>query len=427
MVVDATRYWDRVDAGRRLAAHLSHLRGARTVVLGLPRGGVPVAAEVAKHLHSPFDVLLVRKIGVPGQPELAMGAAGEGRVTVVNDQILRDSSVSEHQFHTAEERARRVIEERAVLYRCGREAPDLHGKTALIVDDGLATGATARAACQVARLRGARRVVLAVPVAPRGWEDDFRGIADELVCPSTPDDFVAVGEHYQQFGPVSDTEVVATLAAMRASSCDDEVSIETAGVTLAGHLTVPTGAVGCIVFAHGSGSSRRSPRNVWVAARLNERGLGTLLFDLLSDDEARERHMVFDVERLSERLSGAVAWLNGRTPTRKLPIGLFGASTGAAAALLCATTMPDTVKAVVSRGGRPDLAWDHLAEVRQPVLLLVGGRDVEVLDLNRRAGERLGGEHQLVVVGGAGHLFEEKGALEDVANSAAEFFATHLC
>lgn len=396
------------------------------MVLGLPRGGVPVAAEVARRLHSPFDVLLVRKIGVPGQPELAMGAAGEGRVTVVNDDILRESSVSEHQFHDAEEKARRVIEERAVLYRCGRNAPDLHGKTALIVDDGLATGATARAACQVARLRGARHVVLAVPVAPRGWESDFQGVADELVCPSTPDDFMAVGEHYQHFGQVTDTEVVATLAAVRASACDDEVLIDAGGVSLAGHLTVPTGATGCVVFAHGSGSSRRSPRNVWVAARLNERGVGTLLFDLLTDDEALERRSVFDIERLSERLTGAVAWLAERTPVRGLPIGLFGASTGAAAALVTAAAMNDTVKAVVSRGGRPDLAWDHLGSVTQPVLFIVGGRDVEVLDLNRRAAEHLGGEHELVVVGGAGHLFEEKGALEHVADAAGEFFATHL-
>lgn len=421
-----TRYVDRVDAGRRLASHLSHLRGARTVVLALPRGGVPVAAEVAKSLHSPFDVLLVRKIGVPGQPELAMGAAGEGRVTVVNDQIMQDSSVSEHQFHEAEVKARRVIEERAVLYRCGRSAPDLHGKTALIVDDGLATGATARAACRIARLQGARHVVLAVPVAPQGWEDNFRGVADELVCPSTPDDFVAVGEHYQRFGQVSDTEVVATLASVRGSTVDHDVVIETGGVSLTGHLTVPTGASGCVVFAHGSGSSRRSPRNVWVAARLNEHGLGTLLFDLLSDDEAREHHMVFDVERLAERLSGAVRWLSGRTPTRDLPVGLFGASTGAAAALVTAAEQRARVKAVVSRGGRPDLAWNTLADVHQPVLFLVGGRDVEVLDLNRRAAARLGGEHRLVVVGGAGHLFEEKGALEQVANSAADFFVTHL-
>lgn len=398
----------------------------RTVVLALPRGGVPVAAEVAKSLHVPFDVLLVRKIGVPGQPELAMGAAGEGRVTVVNDDIMRDSSVSEHQFHDAEEKARRVIEERAVLYRCGRNAPDLHGKTALIVDDGLATGATARAACQVARLRGARHVVLAVPVAPQGWERDFRGVADEVVCPSTPDDFVAVGEHYGHFGQVTDTEVVATLAALHASTCDVEVVVDSAGVDLPGHLTVPTGATGCVVFAHGSGSSRRSPRNVWVAARLNERGIGTLLFDLLSEEEARERQMVFDVERLAARLSGAVEWLATRVPARDLPVGLFGASTGAAAALVTAATMSGAVRAIVSRGGRPDLAWDHLPAVRQPVLFLVGGRDVEVLDLNRRAAEHLGGEHELVVVGGAGHLFEEKGALEHVADAASDFFVSHL-
>lgn len=422
----ALRYHDRIDAGRRLAGMLDHHRGSRSIVLGLPRGGVPVAAEVARHLHSPFDVLLVRKLGSPGQPELAMGAIGEDRVTVLNDEIVREAAVTEHQIHEAEERARRVIEERATLYRCGRDAPDLHGKTAIIVDDGLATGATARAACQVARLRGARHVVLAVPVAPAGWEAGLRGVADELVCPLTPDDFSSVGEHYHRFTQVADSEVVATLVNTTASTCDDDVQIAHEGIALRGHLTVPTGALGCVVFAHGSGSSRRSRRNVWVAARLNARGFATLLFDLLTEDEALEHHRVFDIELLTERLDGVVGWTRERRETAQLPVGLFGASTGAAAALSTAATTPNEVQAVVSRGGRPDLAWDHLPDVSAPTLFIVGGRDIEVLDINRRCASRLAGPHEVSVVGGAGHLFEEPGALEQVADLAGAFFERHL-
>lgn len=421
-----TMYADRVDAGRRLAELLTHHVGGRTIVLGLPRGGVPVALEVARHLHALFDVLLVRKVGLPGQPELAMGAVGEGRVMVMNDDIVRHSAVSEHQMHDAEERARRVIEERATLYRCGRDAPDLHGKTAIIVDDGLATGATARAACQVARLRGARHVVLAVPVAPAGWEQDFRGVVDETVCPLTPDDFLSVGEHYGDFRQVSDSEVVAALVGTHSATCDVDVVVDAGGVSLGGHLTVPLGATGCVVFAHGSGSSHRSPRNQWVAARLQSRGLATLLFDLLTQDEAFERHSVFDVDLLAGRLAATIAWVRARRETSGLKIGVFGASTGAAAALATAAASPAEVSAVVSRGGRPDLAWDHLSSVTQPVLFLVGGRDVEVLDLTRRSAERLAGPHVLSVVGGAGHLFEEPGALQQVADEAGKFFAMHL-
>jgi predicted phosphoribosyltransferase/alpha/beta superfamily hydrolase len=421
-----TMYADRVDAGRRLAELLTHHSGGRSIVLGLPRGGVPVALEVARRLHCPFDVLLVRKLGLPGQPELAMGAVGEGRVTVMNDDIVRHSGVSDHQMHDAEKRARRVIEERSTLYRCGRDAPDLHGKTAIIVDDGIATGATARAACQVARLRGARHVVLAVPVAPAGWEKDFRGIVDETVCPLTPDDFLSVGEHYGDFRQVADSEVVSAVVGSQSASCDTDVVIDADGASLRGHLTVPLGATGCVVFAHGTGSSRRSPRNVWVAARLQSRGLATLLFDLLTEGEARERHFVFDIDLLTRRLTAAVDWVRARRETSGLSVGLFGASTGAAAALAAAATKPTKVSAVVSRGGRPDLAWDHLSSVTQPVLFLVGGRDVEVLDLTRRSAERLAGPHVLSVVGGAGHLFEESGALQQVADEAGKFFEMHL-
>ncbi|GAA2416072.1 dienelactone hydrolase family protein [Actinomadura vinacea] len=200
-------------------------------------------------------------------------------------------------------------------------------------------------------------------------------------------------------------------------------------VRLEGDLAEPPGARGLIVFAHGSGSGRHSPRNRMVAAALNEAGFGTLLFDLLTAEEEledrRTARLRFDVPLLAGRLGQVVAWVRerGRGPT-----GLFGASTGAAAALVAAAAVPGHVGAVVSRGGRPDLAAGALKEVRAPTLLLIGGRDLEVLSLNERALDRMdqSAGHRLVVVPGAGHLFEEPGTLEEVARLSAEWFTANL-
>lgn len=209
------------------------------------------------------------------------------------------------------------------------------------------------------------------------------------------------------------------------------VTVEAGEVRLPGLLEVPAGARGVVVFAHGSGSSRHSPRNRSVAAGLRAAGLGTLLFDLLTQREEAEdaalRRWRFDVPRLAERLRWAVLWLRRRREAEGLPLGLFGASTGAAAALVTAADLPaGSVGAVVSRGGRPDLAGGALERVRVPVLLLVGARDPEVLALNRAATARLTCPHRLVVVRGAGHLFEEPGALELVAEHARAWFEQHL-
>ena len=191
-------------------------------------------------------------------------------------------------------------------------------------------------------------------------------------------------------------------------------------------LTLPPEACGVVVFAHGSGSSRRSPRNVQVARRLNGSGLATLLFDLLTPAEAEDRRNVFDVALLASRLLAATRWLRGRPDTAALPLGYFGASTGAAAALWAAADQEGGVAAVVSRGGRPDLAEPRLALVGAPTLLVVGGADELVLELNRRALEELHCERRLAVVPGAAHLFEEPGALEQVADLASAWFVEHL-
>lgn len=208
------------------------------------------------------------------------------------------------------------------------------------------------------------------------------------------------------------------------------VRIEAHGVILEGTLALPQRPRGLIAFAHGSGSSRHSPRNQQVARTLEQAGFATLLFDLLTAEEderdARTRRLRFDVELLAGRLGGATEWAMAQPRTRELGIGYFGASTGAAAALAAAAERPEAARAVVSRGGRPDLADEALARVRAPTLLVVGGNDPTVLELNRAALDRLAAEKELAVVPGATHLFEEPGALEDVAQRARAWFERHL-
>ena len=208
------------------------------------------------------------------------------------------------------------------------------------------------------------------------------------------------------------------------------VDVAAGPVTLEGNLSLPEGARGIVLFAHGSGSSRLSPRNRYVARLLNEAKLATLLVDLLTPKEdaldARTAHLRFDVDFLAERLIGITDWLTQRSDTRDLRIGYFGASTGAAAALVAAAARLDAVGAIVSRGGRPDLAGRVLALVRAPTLLIVGENDAEVIQLNREAFARLKCEKRLVIVPGATHLFEEPGALDQVARLAREWFERHL-
>jgi putative phosphoribosyl transferase len=396
---------------------------------------VPVAYEVAAALEAPLDVIMVRKLGVPFQPELGMGAIGEDGARVINDEIVRAAGVSQAQIAEVEEQERAELDRRARRFRGDRPRVPLDGRTAVIVDDGIATGSTARAACHVARAHGAARVVLAVPVAPVGWTERLGGDADELVCLDTPDPFMAIGQFYADFSQTPDEDVVACLqrathAPSRADdppARDDDVEVQAGNVRLGGHLTVPPGAPGIVVFAHGSGSSRHSPRNRYVASVLNRAGLGTLLLDLLTTEEERDRTNVFDVELLAGRLTGASGWLRADGGAGDARLGYFGASTGAAAALRAAAEPDAGIAAVVSRGGRPDLAGARLPLVTAPTLLIVGGLDEVVLGLNREALAQLEGcESQLLVIPGATHLFEEPGTLEAAAEAAARWFTAHL-
>lgn len=202
---------DRHDAGQRLAHRLAHLRGQDLVILGLPRGGVPVAYEVAQSLHAPLDVIVVRKLGVPDDPELAAGAVGEGGVRILNDQVIRLAGVSGAALAEVEKAETANVTRRADLFRRGRQPIPLAGRTAVVVDDGVATGSTAQAACQVARAMGASRVVLAVPVADLDAVARLGRVADDVICVHVPDWLGAVGYFYDDFRPIGDDEVIALL------------------------------------------------------------------------------------------------------------------------------------------------------------------------------------------------------------------------
>jgi len=440
------RFVDRVEAGQQLAELLKPFRDENPLVLALPRGGVPVGYEVARILSAPLDVIVVRKLGAPMQPELGLGAIAEGGAMWVDSWLLRELDVSPKQLEGIAQREAAELERRVALYRGGRPLPTIEGRTVIVVDDGVATGGTVRAALRALREHHPKRVILAVPVIAAGTAIALRREVDDLICVFAPEDFYAVGAWYDEFSQTTDAEVKSLLDAAHEASLHgrpapatpappaadpDEVSIPCAGGSLEGLLHIPRAAHGLVIFAHGSGSGRHSPRNQHVARVLRDAGLATLLLDLLTLEEERvdevTGHLRFDIEFLARRLITATRWAAQRPDTAHLPIGYFGASTGAGAALVAAAQIPDLVHAIVSRGGRPDLAGaKSLAIVKAPTLLIVGGRDEEVLQLNRQAMALLQVQHRLVVVPGATHLFEEPGTLDAVARLAAGWFSQHL-
>jgi putative phosphoribosyl transferase len=452
---------DRADAGRVLAEELREYAGRPDViVLGLPRGGVPVAYEVACALRAPLDVFLVRKLGAPGQEELAMGAIASGGVVVVNEEVIDALEISHEELRAEVEAESQELERREVIYRGGRPLEPVKGKTVILIDDGLATGSTMRAAIAALRRNDPAEIVVAVPVGASSTCAEFEGIADRCVCAIAPENFRSVGLWYEDFGQTSDDEVCDLLARALSSQAggregqaakrseksqasqegirnepppaperpvvERDVMVDAGGRTLRGTLVLPRHAPAVVVFAHGSGSGRLSPRNQYVAQVLQHAGLGTLLIDLLEEEEANDRSKVFDIALLAGRLQTAAGWLASQPETAGLRPGYFGASTGAGAALVAAAQAPDTIGAIVSRGGRPDLAKGALPNVTAPCLLIVGGNDRQVLELNREAYERLKCLRRLIVVPGATHLFPEPGALEEVARLAKEWFLEYL-
>ncbi len=442
-----TGFKDRTDAGQALASRLGKYADRNDVViLGLPRGGLPVAFEIAKELRAPLDVFMVGKLGFPGQPELALGAVTAGGIKVYNRELLEHAGLSEANMDPAANKKILDLERKEARYRLGNPAVPLEDRTVILVDDGTATGASMRAALRALRKMKPKYVVAAVPVASKDGLRIVEQEADETMCLQASEPFYSVGQWYEDFRQVSEEEVIHYLEMSRhwhpkaapkgkrsnATPTDEPIAvrIKAGGVLLAADLTLPREARGAVLFAHGSGSSRHSPRNRQVARVLNEAGMATLLMDLLTgDEEAADQdtgEYRFDIGLLAERLVDATRWALEDARLAHLKLGYFGASTGAAAALMAAARLPGSLGAVVSRGGRPDLAAEALPKVIAPTLFIVGGEDKTVLDLNRRAMASMRSEKKIEIVPGATHLFEEPGALEEVSRLATEWFAKHL-
>jgi putative phosphoribosyl transferase len=437
---------NRREAGQRLARAVAEqgCPGENLLIIGLPRGGVVVAAEVARGLRAPLEVIIPRRLRSPANPELAVGAVVRGDpVPLFEEELLRATGAEAAYLEQEIREQREESERRGRLYRGDRPFPDLRGRTVIVIDDGIATGLTLRAALQALRRQGAARLIAAAPVAPQASLEAVRGLADGVVCLATPEPFLTVSVWYQEFGQHSDAEVIALLqpgatddeptatdddrdphplARGRSSSVVRPVMIPAGAARLLGTLEVPADARGMVVFAHGAGSSHDSPRHRFVAGMLREAGFATLRFDLLEAHEAANRGSVFDVDLLAGRLLDVTAWVREQPGTRHLPVCYLGASTGAAAALQAAARSPVGVAAVASRGGRPDLAAASLPHVTAPTLLIVGGNDEPVMALNQAARGLLGGPNEMVVVPGAGHVFEEPGTLEKAAVLARDWF-----
>ncbi|MGV3504549.1 MAG: phosphoribosyltransferase family protein [Adhaeribacter sp.] len=428
-------YQDRIEAAQLLAQELKKTRHPNGVVLALPRGGVPLGYIIAQQLHLPLDVILIKKIGHPAQPEYAVGAVSlDSRI--VNPEI----DLPETFYETETRRLRKELQERYEKYKRGTRPIELKGKTVIIVDDGIATGYTMLAAAQLVRHAQPAKLIVAVPVASPRVLEKIGEEADEIVCLQTPRHFQAVGQFYSDFSEVSHEEVVRLLAASEKENqpsrnqdpasdnaqIEEGLAIPLAAAELYGDLHVPAGARGLVIFSHGSGSSRHSSRNRYVARVLEENGFATFLFDLLTEEEDAVYQTRFNIDLLTQRLTYVTQWLQNLPAVRNLPLGFFGASTGAASALGAAANLKEIIKAVVSRGGRPDLALEELPQVRAATLLLVGSLDEPVIGMNEQAYAALTGVRKLVIVPGASHLFEEPGKLEQVANLAADWFLTYL-
>ena len=402
-------YADRGAAGRAVARTLIASGGvaecSNLIVLGLPRGGIPVARAVADALGVPLEAMVARKLGAPGLNEVAFGAIAEGRCAIVDDSVRWYLGLPRQLVARVVERERRELDRRARLYRAGAPLPDVRGRTVVLVDDGLASGATLRAAALAIRRQRPARIIAAVPVASAIHCDEVRATVDDLVAVATPEPFDMVSTWYDDFAQVSDAEVLRLLGHSSAADAlsegsdaaerdEQEIAIPIDGADadesaqLVGDVGVTNGdPAGLVILAHGGGSSRNSYRNRYLAGRLRQGGWATMRVDLLLDHEqaadAATGDARFDIPLIARRLQGVTEWAARTRVPGANRLVLFGASTGAAAALVVAATRPDLVSGVASRGGRVDLAGSELGAVRAPVLMLVGGRT------RRRSGERV--------------------------------------
>ncbi|WP_150240873.1 phosphoribosyltransferase family protein [Nocardiopsis quinghaiensis] len=423
---------DRSEAGRRLAERVRPFTVNDPLVLALPRGGVPVGAELAQRLDADFDVVMVRKIGMPGRPELGVGAIAEDGRVLYDDLALARMHVPRQALSDTVAAERDELDRRRRVYRGERPGPRIAGRDCVVVDDGVATGGTARAALRMIRQAGPAQLVLAVPVASPEAVELLREEVDALVVLSAPDNFRAVGEWYRDFGQLSDSRVTEILAESTHTHTHTRprpdtargVRVRAGRVYLDGDLTVPADLHGAVVMA--SEEERGGHRRRSVAAVLQRAGYATLVLDLLTGQERSSGTGGVEAGVLGERLGAAVTWLRRAADAADEPLGVLASGEAAAAALVTAAEQPQDVAAVVVHGGRIDLAGDSLPGVRAPVLVLLEGGDSFVRELGEWARGRMGGPTDLRVTAGAERLLGDSGEWRRVASQALDWFDLHL-
>lgn len=421
-------FTDRSEAGRRLAERVRPHAVDDPLVLALPRGGVPVGAELARRLDAEFDVLVVRKIGLPGRPELGVGAIAEDGRVLFDDLALARMRVPRQALSGTVDAERAELDRRRRVYRGERPPPRIAGRDCVVVDDGVATGGTARAALRMVRQAGPAQLVLAVPVASREAIAMLGEEADAVVVLGVPDNFRAVGEWYRDFDQLSDGHVTAIMSEVGRSHSRPGtargVRVRAGDVYLDGDLTLPAVLRGAAVLAFGE--ARGDPRWRAIASVLQRSGYATLMLDLLVGDERSSVGGGAATEVLGERLSSAVTWLRRATDAASEPVGVLGSGAAAPAALVTAARRPGDVAGVVVHGGRIDLAEPALPQVRAPVLVLLESRDSFVRELGEWARGRMGGPTDLKVMSGAEELLRGAKEWRRVAVETQDWFDRYL-
>lgn len=384
-----------------------------------------MGAELARGLGADFDVLMVRKIGLPGRPETGVGAITEDGHVFYDDLALARMRLPRQALSDTVASERDELDRRRRVYRGERSMPRIAGRDCVVVDDGVATGGTARAALRMVRQAGPSSLVLAVPVASSEVLEALKGEADAVVVISAPDNFRAVGEWYRDFDQLSDDHVTTILLDLERSRPRPEVAravrIRAGQVYLDGDLTMPTALRGVVVMAFGRG--RGDPERRAIASSLQRAGYATLLLDLLTGDDGDDEG---DTEVLGERLSAAVTWLRRATDAASEPLGVMGWGDAAPAALVTAAELPQDVASVVVHGGRVDLAEPALGKVRAPTLILLESEESFVRELGEWTMSRLGGPSELGVVSGADRLLGGTRQWREVAVRSLDWFDRHL-
>lgn len=423
---------DRRDAGSKLAALLQSRSAQKPIVVAMATGGVPVGQMIASELRAPMETLVVRKICARGDSGRAIGAMAEDGLPFLNEGAMNELNLKPDDLAGLIDGERAELGRRIQAVRGGKPLSNVIGRVVILVDDLISTGLTAFAATRYLRELGAHQIIIAAPMASTEAAHRLRYVAEEVITLAVSETPNSIKNIYEHFDSLSNEEALEVLARHNQAATrrlvafrERECMVTDGRINLPASLSVPQELIGAVIFAHGSGSSRMSPRNTEVARQLNRAGFATLLFDLLASGESIDRENVFDIPLLARRLLMATHWLREKSGFTDTRIGYFGASTGAAAALRAAAEIGTGVSAVVSRGGRPDLAMPSLAAVEAPTLLLVGGEDHEVLKLNQQA-LKLIPRGELVVVPGATHLFEEPGTLDQVSDNAIAWFERHL-